>query len=69
MNDVCDGVLSTLAICAFAAVLTSPVACTMHRNAKLSDAIKAGADPIEARCAVTDDFYTPICMLRVAVRK
>lgn len=34
------------------AVLVSPAACTMHENQQIADAIKAGADPLEAKCAI-----------------
>lgn len=69
MDNLYDAVLSALAICAVAALLGSPVACTMHRDAKVTEAIKAGADPIEARCAVTDDLRDPVCMVRAMTKK
>lgn len=33
-------------------VLLSPVACTMHREALIAEAIKSGADPLLAMCAI-----------------
>lgn len=33
------------------AVIVSPVACTIHRNEKMAEAVKNGADPIEYACA------------------
>lgn len=41
----------TAILCALV-VLLSPVACTMHRNEKISEALKNGVDPIEASCAM-----------------
>lgn len=35
-----------------ASVVASPVACTMRRHQAVADAIKAGADPMEAKCAI-----------------
>jgi hypothetical protein len=69
MDTLNEAILSVVAICAVAAVLGSPVACTMHRNAKVAEAIKAGADPIEARCAMTDDVHDPVCMVRALTKK
>jgi hypothetical protein len=37
-------------LCAVA-VIVSPVACTIHRNEKMAEAVKNGADPIEYACA------------------
>lgn len=33
------------------AVIVSPVACTIHRNERMAEAVKNGADPIEYACA------------------
>lgn len=38
-----------------AVVLASPVACTMHRQRLIAEAIKAGADPLAAKCAIEGD--------------
>jgi hypothetical protein len=37
-------------LCAVA-VLVSPVACTIHRNEKMAEAVKNGADLIKYACA------------------
>lgn len=34
------------------ALAASPVACTMHRQQLVADAIAAGVDPIAARCGI-----------------
>lgn len=34
------------------ALVSAPVACTVHRDHKLSEMVKAGADPQDARCAM-----------------
>ena len=43
--------IATLAMLLVALVAVSPVACVVHQNEKVYQAIKAGADPISARCA------------------
>lgn len=43
------------AIMAVFALLFSPVACTMKRQDLIADAIKNGADPISAKCAIEGD--------------
>lgn len=48
-----DLILGSLAIVAAVAVALSPAACVMHRDTQIAAAIKAGADPIAARCALT----------------
>lgn len=59
-------VVWVLAIFCLTAVLMSPVACTMNRQAKVADAIKAGADPIAAKCAIeADNRHDPVCMAYV----
>lgn len=35
-----------------AVVVASPVACTMHRQRLVAEAIAGGADPIAAKCAI-----------------
>lgn len=34
------------------ALISAPVACTVHRDHKIAEMVKAGADPQAARCAV-----------------
>lgn len=61
------------AICAMvlaAVVLLSPVACTANRHNQIARAIEAGADPIEAKCAIEgDNGQNTICVLAAANRK
>jgi hypothetical protein len=44
-------------LCAFLLAL-SPVACTMNRHRLIAEAIKAGADPLEAKCAIESDGWS-----------
>lgn len=45
-----------------AVVLLSPAACTVHRHYRVAEAIKAGADPLEAKCALeAQDGPDAIC--------
>jgi len=52
------------------ALLVSPVACTMNRQRSIAEAIKAGADPVAAKCAIEgDQGYSPDCILNAAQRQ
>ena len=56
-----------LGLMLLAGVAISPVACTMQRHALAADAIKSGADPIAARCALDAmNDRSPLCMTRAA---
>lgn len=33
----------------------SPVACTMHQDYLISELIKSGVEPVEARCAIANE--------------
>lgn len=70
LDCLADRFVTCLAMVLIAAVLTSPVACTMSRHTKIADAIKAGADPLETKCAVEGSGGQPdsLC-LAVATRK
>ena len=50
-----------------AALIATPVACTMHRQRLIAEAIKAGADPLAAKCAIEGDSgdsrTTALCMV------
>ncbi len=49
----------------FAAVACSPVACTMNRHQLIAEAIKAGVDPIAAKCAIEGDtMKEPVCLVK-----
>lgn len=50
-----------------ALVVTSPVACTVHTNNRISEAIEKGADPLEARCAMEMGNPSAVC-IATAVR-
>jgi hypothetical protein len=44
----------------------SPVACQVHRDHAIAEALKAGADPIGVRCALADSSAaTPYCAIYV----
>ena len=57
-------------VCALliAALVGSPVACTMNRQHLIAEAIKNGADPIAAKCAIesTEDSSrsSVLCMAK-----
>ena len=55
-----------------AALLASPVACTMHRQRLIAEAIKGGADPIAAKCAIegdNGDSRTSALCMAIAMQK
>lgn len=55
-----------LAILCATVVLLSPLACTASRHRAVAEAIKAGADPIAAKCAIEgDNRHDPVCMAYV----
>lgn len=51
-----------------AALLVSPVACTMNRHRLIAEAIKNGADPLAAKCAIEggdgDSRTSAMCMAK-----
>ena len=61
--------VSILAIVLTATVLLSPVACTMNRHRVIAAAIKAGADPIAAKCAIETDIERSALCITVVQRK
>lgn len=61
--DTREALVTALGLLLLASVLLSPVACTMRRHAVIAEAIKSGADPIKAKCAIeTDSERSPLCM-------
>lgn len=70
LDCLADRFVTCLGMVLIAVVLMSPVACTMSRHTKIADAIKAGADPMETKCAVegATGHPDPLC-LAVATRK
>ncbi|MEY5097763.1 MAG: hypothetical protein RJA36_482 [Pseudomonadota bacterium] len=64
-----DLLLWAFAILCVALVLMSPVACTMARQNTVAEAIKNGADPIAAKCAIEGSTeHTPLCVAYAAAR-
>lgn len=56
---------SVLIAALIATVALSPAACTMHRHSEIAGAIKAGVDPILAKCAIEyDSGRDAICIAR-----
>jgi len=50
-------------------VVCSPVACTMNRHRLIAEAIKAGVDPIAAKCAIEGSNMTePLCFAKVVAQ-
>ena len=61
-------VVWSVAIFCAAAVVLSPVACTMRQKELIADSIKAGADPIAVRCALesstSDSRTSSMCLMK-----
>jgi hypothetical protein len=47
-----------------AAVIASPVACTIHGQIVLANAVKNGADPIAMQCALSVQPSTTVCIAK-----
>ena len=56
--------VAAIAILCVAALLLSPVACVINRDREIAEAIKHGADPQDARCALEDSRDSTACVLR-----
>lgn len=56
-------------VVALAAVFIAwaPVSCSMDGNAKIAQAIQAGANPIDAKCAYSSQGDTAACAIRAAM--
>lgn len=65
-----EAITSCVALLLAALVLSTPVACTANRHIQIARAIEAGADPIEAKCAIEgDNNQSIVCVLAAANRK
>ena len=62
-QDLPGYALAALACICLAMVMLAALACIMHRQAVIAEAIKNGADPIAAKCAIEGDTTRePVCM-------
>lgn len=52
LDCLADRFVTCLAMILITIVLCSPAACTMSRHTKIANAIEAGADPLETKCAI-----------------
>jgi hypothetical protein len=65
-NEMTVCIVGLTLLCAF---LMTPAACTMHRQRMVVEAIKAGADPTAAKCAIeADQGSVPACILSAVGR-
>ena len=62
-----------VALLLLATLLASPVACTMNRQSLIAEAIKNGADPLAAKCAIEggdgDNRTSSLCMAAALTKK
>ncbi|OAD82090.1 hypothetical protein ATN89_21585 [Comamonas thiooxydans] len=64
-----DAVVNIAGFTLLAAVVASPVACTMNRHALIIEAVKGGADPIAVRCAIESDTgQSAMCIAKALQR-
>lgn len=63
-----DTILWSLGMTLLAGVLCTAAACTAHRHAQITKAIEAGADPMEAKCAI-EGYSEDIPCILLAARK
>lgn len=69
MTDRQEFCLWALAMTLVACLLATPAGCTVPRHAQITKAIEAGADPMEASCALEGESqYANTCLL-IAARK
>ncbi len=66
--DTRQALVTAFGLLLLAAVLLSPVACTMRRHALIAEAIKDGADPISARCGIDPDNMSHAVCIATAMR-
>lgn len=56
-----------------ALLIAAPVACTMNRQSLIANAIKNGADPLAAKCAIEGDSgdgrTSALCMATALAKK
>ena len=50
------------------AVVTTPLSCTMNDNATMEAMVKAGANPMDAQCAVKSGISKELCAIRAATK-
>jgi hypothetical protein len=51
------------------ALVAMPVACTANRHSQIAKAIEAGADPLEAKCAIEGDNSSNVVCVVLASKK
>lgn len=62
-----DAIVTVVGFLVLAAVVVSPVACTMNRHALMAEAIRGGADPIAVKCAIEADMgMSPMCVAKAS---
>lgn len=65
-----EAITACVALLLAALVLSTPAACVANRHIQIARAIEAGADPIEAKCAIEgDNSQSIVCVLTAANRK
>jgi hypothetical protein len=58
-------VVQVIGMLLLAVVVCSPVACTMNRHRLVAEAIKGGADPLAAKCAIeTTNTTDSLCLAK-----
>ena len=64
-----DDLLGALVLAVIVAILVgAPLACSMNDNATIAEMVKAGAHPVDAKCAVKSGGSTE-CLVRAAMKE
>lgn len=64
--DPFRAVLKFVTVLATTIVCLSPVACSINRDNQITEMVKAGADPIDARCSLMFATDSALCTVRAA---
>ncbi len=65
MND--NTIAAICATIVAVVVVTSPLACSANDNHAVTKMVQAGANPLDAKCAVTQGSPSTVCVIRANV--
>lgn len=59
--------VAILAVVMLGMVMTAPVACTVHRQRVIQEAITSGGDPIAVKCAIeSENTGSTVCAIKAS---
>lgn len=65
MNDNIVGAICATIVAVV--VVTSPLACSANDNYAVTRMVQAGANPLDAKCAVKQDSMSTVCVIRANI--